>query len=71
MVRLLVLLQLGSVQFDREARLELEDRTGHVQTGPWTCKCPSWSRAVRMVSTTPDSHKLIVLGKGAGGEVLL
>ena len=70
-MRLLILLQLGTVQFDREARLELEALTGHVQSGPWACKCPSWSWAVRMVSTTPVTHKLVVLGKGAGGEVLL
>ena len=54
-----------------EARLELEALTGQVQSGPWACKCPSWSRAVRMVSTTPDTHELVVLGKGAGGEVLM
>ena len=54
-----------------DARLQLEALTGQVESGPWACKCPSWSRAVRVVSTTPDTHKLVVLGKGAGGEVLM
>ena len=66
-----MLLQLGSVQFDREARLKLEALTGQVKSGPWTCMCPSWSQAVRMVSTMPVTHKLVVLGKGASGEVLM
>ena len=34
LVRVVMLLQLGSVQVDRKARLQLEALTGQVKTGP-------------------------------------